>query len=121
MNSIVSALRFFFTQTIDRPDLARKLIRTIHPRNLPIVLSRDEVTRLLNATTCLKHPAAAIVPRSMTQLVPNVISCDSMVDFDHHSNTRNRHAAHHCHNSATCQPRSVSQTSSNASPETNSP
>src|SRR6516165_5878138 len=27
MNSIVSALRFFFTQTIDRPDLARKLVR----------------------------------------------------------------------------------------------
>ena len=27
MNSIVSALRFFFTHTIDRPDLARGLIR----------------------------------------------------------------------------------------------
>ena len=26
MNSIVSALRFFFTHTIDRPDLSRKLI-----------------------------------------------------------------------------------------------
>jgi len=25
MNSIVSALRFFFTHTVDRPDLARKL------------------------------------------------------------------------------------------------
>lgn len=61
MNSIVSALRFFFTQTIDRPDLARKLIRTAHPRNLPVVLSRDEVTRLLNATTCLKHQAALSV------------------------------------------------------------
>ena len=42
MNSIVSALRFFFTQTIDRPDLARKLVRAAHPRNLPVVLSRDE-------------------------------------------------------------------------------
>jgi hypothetical protein len=38
MNSIVSALRFFFAYTIDRPDLARKLIRTVHPRNLPVVL-----------------------------------------------------------------------------------
>ncbi len=61
MNSIVSALRFFFTHTIDRPDLARKLIRTVHPRNLPVVLSRDEVARLLNATTCLKHQAALSV------------------------------------------------------------
>jgi len=28
--SIVTALRFFSTHTIDRPDLARKLIRTVH-------------------------------------------------------------------------------------------
>lgn len=61
MNSIVSALRFFFTHTIDRPDLARKLVRIHHPRNLPMVLSRDEVARLLNATTCLKHQAALSV------------------------------------------------------------
>ena len=61
MNSIVSALRFFFTNTIDRPELARKLVHAPHPRNLPVVLSRDEVARLLNATTCLKHQAALSV------------------------------------------------------------
>src|SRR5258708_33512601 len=58
MNSIVSALRFFFTQTLDRPDLARRLVRLSHPRNLPVALSRDEGARLPNATTCLKHQAA---------------------------------------------------------------
>jgi len=61
MNSIVSALRFLFTQTLDRPDLARRLVRASHPRKLPVVLSRDEVARLLNATTCLKHQAALSV------------------------------------------------------------
>lgn len=61
MNSIVSALRFFFTQTLDRPDLARRLVRVSHPRKLPVVLSSDEVARLLNATTCLKHQAALSV------------------------------------------------------------
>lgn len=61
MNSMVSALRFFFTQTLDRPDLARKLVRLAHPRRLPVVLSRDEVARLLNATTCLKPQAALSV------------------------------------------------------------
>jgi integrase/recombinase XerD len=61
MNSIVAALRFFFTHTLDRPDLARKLVRLSHPRKLPVVLSRDEVARLLNATTCLKHQAALSV------------------------------------------------------------
>jgi integrase/recombinase XerD len=61
MNSIVSALRFLFTQTLDRPDLARRRVRVSHPRKLPVVLSRDEVARLLNATTCLKHQAALSV------------------------------------------------------------
>jgi integrase/recombinase XerD len=61
LNSIVSALRFFFANTLDRPDLARKLVRVSRPRNLPVVLSRDEVARLLNATTSLKHQAALSV------------------------------------------------------------
>lgn len=61
MNSVVSALRFFFANTLDRPDLARKLVRVSRPRNLPVVLSRDEVARLLNATTSLKHQAALSV------------------------------------------------------------
>lgn len=61
MNSIVSALRFFFTHTTDRPDLARRLVRLSHPRKLPMVLSRDEVACLVNATTCLKRQAALSV------------------------------------------------------------
>lgn len=44
MNSIVSALRFFFTYTIDRRDLARKLIRVVHPRNLPVSAPRHALT-----------------------------------------------------------------------------
>ncbi|MGI4796422.1 MAG: tyrosine-type recombinase/integrase [Janthinobacterium lividum] len=61
MNSAVAALRFFFNHTIDRPDLARKLIRLRYPRKLPVVLSPDEVGRLIAATTCLKHRAALSV------------------------------------------------------------
>lgn len=61
MNMVVSALRFLFTQTLDRPELARKLVRTTHERKIPTVLSMDEVKRLLNATTCLKHQAALSV------------------------------------------------------------
>ena len=61
MNSTVAALRFFFNHTVDRPDLARKLIRLRYPRKLPVMLSSDEVARLLAATTCLKHRAALSV------------------------------------------------------------
>jgi len=58
MNAIVSALRFFFVQTLNRPDLARGLVRLNQPRTLPDVLSAGEVGRLLDATVCLKHLAA---------------------------------------------------------------
>ncbi|TXN73845.1 tyrosine-type recombinase/integrase [Methylobacterium sp. WL8] len=61
MNAIVSALRFFFVHTIERPDLARRLVRFNHPRPLPDVLSADEVRQLLGATVCLKHLAALSV------------------------------------------------------------
>ena len=61
MNSIVAALRFFFTHTLDRPELARRLVRTAHARKIPVVLTMDEVKRLLDATTCLKHQAALSV------------------------------------------------------------
>jgi len=57
MNTAVSALRFFYIRTLDRPDLTRKLHRVKHPRGLPTVLSRDEVGRMLNATTSIKHQA----------------------------------------------------------------
>lgn len=61
MNSIVAALRFFFTHTLDRPELARKLVRTSHMRKIPVVLTMEEMKRLLEATTCLKHQTALSV------------------------------------------------------------
>ena len=61
MNSTVAALRFFFTYTLDRPEISRKLIRLRYPRKLPTVLSADEVARLLAAAKSLKHRAALAV------------------------------------------------------------
>lgn len=46
---------------IDDMNMRRFSRQTQHPRKLPVVLSRDEVARLLNATTCLKHQAALSV------------------------------------------------------------
>jgi len=58
INSSVSALRFFFTVTLDRPDLARHLTVVREPRRLPVVLSPDEVVRLLEAAPGPKYKAA---------------------------------------------------------------
>jgi integrase/recombinase XerD len=58
INSSVSALRFFFTVTLDRPDLSRRLVLVRHPRKLPDVLSVEEVGQLLEAAPGLKYKAA---------------------------------------------------------------
>jgi len=58
INSAVSALRFFFTVTLDRPDLARRLTVVPQPRRIPPVLSVEEVTLLLQAATAPKYKAA---------------------------------------------------------------
>src|SRR5580700_743836 len=58
INGAVSALRFFFTVTLDRPDLARRLTVVPYPRRIPAVLSVEEVTLLLRAATAPKYKAA---------------------------------------------------------------
>jgi hypothetical protein len=54
INCSVSALRFFFTVTLDRPDLSRRLVLARYPRKLPEVLSVEEVGRLLEAAPGIK-------------------------------------------------------------------
>ena len=49
MNTQASALRFFFTITLGRADLAHQLARTHYPRKLPRVLAREQVARLIEA------------------------------------------------------------------------
>ena len=58
INSAVSALRFFFTVTLDRPDLARRLTVVPYPRRIPTVLSVEEVMLLLQAASAPKYKAA---------------------------------------------------------------
>jgi integrase/recombinase XerD len=58
MNGSVAALRFFFTVTCDRPEMARHLTLVRQPRKLPTVLSQEEVVRLLEAAPGVKYKAA---------------------------------------------------------------
>jgi len=58
INNTVSALRFLFGVTLDRPDLLRRLVLVRYPRRLPEVLSVEEVGRLLEAAPGIKYRAA---------------------------------------------------------------
>jgi site-specific recombinase XerD len=61
INSAIAALRFFFIVTLERPDLVRPLRIVTEPRKAPVVLSREEVARLLEAAPGLKYKAALSV------------------------------------------------------------
>jgi site-specific recombinase XerD len=58
INNSVSALRFFFTVTLDRPDLAQRLTVVREPLRLPSVLSVEEITLLLQSAPGAKYKAA---------------------------------------------------------------
>ncbi|MBV8893875.1 MAG: phage integrase N-terminal SAM-like domain-containing protein [Bradyrhizobium sp.] len=61
INATVSALRFFFNVTLDRPDLTKHLAFIHEPRKAPVVLSPDEVARFLEAAPSIKYKAALSV------------------------------------------------------------
>src|ERR1700747_2984298 len=56
-NASATARRFFFKITLKRRDLAEEVVSTREPRRLPIVLSPEEVGRLLASATNIKHKA----------------------------------------------------------------
>jgi site-specific recombinase XerD len=58
MNAAVSALRFFFGVTLGRGDAEVGMTTVRQPRRLPVILSPEEVARLLDAAPGLKAKAA---------------------------------------------------------------
>jgi site-specific recombinase XerD len=60
-NATTAALRFLFNVTLDRPDLAKQAAFVHEPRKAPVVLSPEEVARLLKAAPGIKYKAALSV------------------------------------------------------------
>jgi hypothetical protein len=61
INQTISTLRFFFKVTLGRPDLVERATFVREPRKLPVVLSPEEVARLLDGAPSLKYKAALSV------------------------------------------------------------
>ncbi len=74
INATVSALRFFFNVTLDRPDLAKHLSFMREPRKVPVVLSPEEVARFLEAAPSIKYKAALSVAYGAGLRVSEVVS-----------------------------------------------
>src|SRR2546428_8081165 len=100
INATVTALRFFFKVTLDRPETTRHLVFVYEPRKLPRVLSPEEVLRLLEAAPGPKHKAALSVAygaglRAMEVVALKICDVDSkrmMIRVEQGKGRKDRHA-----------------------------
>ena len=74
INHTVTALRFLFLVTLRKPDVVIRLPFVREPRRLPVVLSPEEVARLLDAAPGLKYKAALSVAYGAGLRASEVIS-----------------------------------------------
>jgi len=61
LNATITGLKFFFDTTLDHGELMAKMSPVRVPQTLPVVLSREEVARLIAAVSNLKHQTALSV------------------------------------------------------------
>ena len=74
LNATVTALRFFFQVTLARAEATAKMTFVREPRKLPVILSLEEVARLLGAAPGLKYRAALSVAYGAGLRASEVIS-----------------------------------------------
>src|SRR6478736_665225 len=74
INATISGLRFFFEITLERGELMAMMSPVREPRKLPVVLSREEVARLISAARNPKHRAALSVAYGVGLRAGEVIS-----------------------------------------------
>jgi integrase/recombinase XerD len=58
LNATITGLKFFFETTLGHPEVMTKMSHVYEPRKLPVILSLEEVTRLLQAAGGPKYQAA---------------------------------------------------------------
>jgi site-specific recombinase XerD len=81
MNAAVSALRFFFGVTLGRSDAQIGMTTVREPRRLSVILSPEEVARLLDAAPGLKAKAALSVSYGAGLRASEVVSL-KVTDID---------------------------------------
>jgi integrase/recombinase XerD len=77
----MQALRFFFSITLDKPGLLKALFRVQVPQKLPVVLTHEEVARLLGAASSAKNKAALSVAYGAGLRASEVVSL-KITDID---------------------------------------
>jgi site-specific recombinase XerD len=100
INQILTGLRFFYTVTLSRPEVLAKVSHVHEAEKLPVILSMEEVTRLLKAAANLKHKAALSVAYGAGLRASEVVHLSStdidsermLIRVEQGKGSRDRHA-----------------------------
>jgi integrase/recombinase XerD len=74
LNVTITGLTFFFKSTLDHPELMRHMHPVREPRKIPIVLSPEEVARLIGCAGSLKNQTALSVAYGAGLRVSEVVA-----------------------------------------------
>ena len=74
LNATITGLKFFFEVTVNRPELMAKMRPVRVARTLPVILSREEVSRLIDSARTLKHRTALSVAYGAGLRVSEVVA-----------------------------------------------
>jgi integrase/recombinase XerD len=74
LNATITGLKFFFDVTLNHAELMAKMQPAPIPRTLPVILSRDEVARLIAAAPNLKYQTAFSVAYATGLRASEVVS-----------------------------------------------
>jgi integrase/recombinase XerD len=105
LNAAISGLKFFFDVTLDRGQVMAKMQPVHLPRKLPVILSREEVGRLIAAAGNLKHQTALALAYGTGLRVNEVVSL-KVGDIDSQRMTLRLNAAKARRIAMRCCPRS---------------
>jgi hypothetical protein len=81
LNQIVCALRFFYGVTLSEALIPERIPYALEPRKLPVVLSADEIVKLLEAVSSLKSRAALPTPMLPDSGPPRSRYCGSKISI----------------------------------------
>jgi integrase/recombinase XerD len=81
LNAAITGLKFFFEVTMSRPELMAKMRPVRVARTLPVILSREEVSRLIESARTLKHRTALSVAYGAGLRVSEVVAL-KVTDID---------------------------------------
>lgn len=81
LNAAIIGLTFLFKVTLGRPDVMAKMQSVRVPQKLPVILSKEEVARLIDSTGNLKHQTALSLAYATGLRVSEVVAL-KVTDID---------------------------------------